>query len=534
MAIQLWPFIPAVISLKVSAFLCRMDGGSRIPGRGILGSIDEGPRSRYIIVLSVLYLASLAAMAIWGRSWGAYKGLFGLWFIIYICLLYHLASSEILSRMEKIDPKWIILGFFLISLLLYLPFLLEEPGLSQDILRLERRGELIMDGRFPYRDFDVNKPPLYIWMVGAISLPFGPDQIAFRIVFVIASSFVPVVMYFIHRSSGGNLDLEENTNDRKYQGMNWLFAAVGYMLCPIVLLEIGSGGHFDPVVVLCTVLSFLFLIKKRSLISGIALGTGFALKLYPMFIAPIFFLSYTRWRDRLLFTAGFFIPTLLSVIPLLIVDPSLVIEYMDYQFYGWTTGISLRGSLEGMLDTIGLPTDIAYYILTGVLFFSIVFFSIKGFTRKIGRYTTLWIFILLASFSLMGVLLSTAYMKEYEGSSVDTFLGFTGILLSIMASSIGLYLFLSWIPKPFWSPRRVTLKGLFTMNIGIEMVPFLSTCVLMVLILTSAQFHPWYITWILPFLLTSGDSNLTWSLLLILSTFQINGYLPWDILSSLE
>ncbi|MEA3559662.1 MAG: glycosyltransferase 87 family protein [Candidatus Thermoplasmatota archaeon] len=500
------------------------------PRRKLLGSISRTSRRRYIIILSVLFITALLTMAIPEVSWGAYKGIFALWFLIYIGLLYLIVGSDILARIERLDPMWIIVGLFLFSLILYLPFLLNGPSMSQDIMRLERRGELLMDGRFPYRDFDVNKPPLYIWMVGLISLPFGPDQLVFRTFFVVTSSLVPVIMYLIHRSQTEKKEAPpEDPGGLIPTGFNWFSASIGYMLCPILLLEIGSAGHFDPIVVLLTVLSYYFLIKKRPLFSGITLGMGLALKLYPMFIAPLFFLSYPRWKDRIIFTIGLIAPTLLSAIPLLLVDPSLVYEYIGYQFYGWSTGISIRGAIEGGLDQVGLPLDIAYFLMMGSLLFAILFFTIKGFFSKIRRLDISWILVMMLSFSLIGVLLSAVYLSEYDGGPLDMALGWSGLGFSILFSGLGLYIFSRWGTSDHGSIGITDLKRVLTGHIDPKRVPFLIVCILIVLILTSAQFHTWYIIWTIPFLLASGNPYFIWSMLIIFSTFQINGYLPWDI-----
>jgi hypothetical protein len=60
-------------------------------------------------------------------------------------------------------------------------------------------------------------------------------------------------------------------------------------------------------------------------------------------------------------------------------------------------------------------------------------------------------------------------------------------------------------------------------------VPFLISCVLLLVILTSAQFHPWYLSWVLPFALASGVSRWSWTVLLFFASLQSNSYPPWEL-----
>ncbi|MFO8050967.1 MAG: glycosyltransferase family 87 protein [Thermoplasmatota archaeon] len=494
--------------------------------RGLVRTVLDDGSHRYIIMLSILYVAGLISTAVFGGSWGAYKGVIGLWSLAYLGLIYQLVRSDLGSRLERLDPKQIMVGIFLISLILHLPFLLQEPSLSQDIMRLERRGELLMDGAFPYRDFDVNKPPLYIWMVGLISLPLGPDQQVFRTIFVLANSLVPVMMLLIYRYR--SLTCTERLPERR-NGFNWFNASIAYVLCPIPLIEIGWGGHFDPVVVLITLGSFYFLLRRGPFLSGALLGTAFALKLYPLFIAPIFFLTFPKWRDRALFAAGFAVPTVLSALPLILVDPRLILDYLQYQFYGWSTGISIRGALEAGLDRLGLPLDAGYYIVTAILVLAVPYFAIRGMSRRLEKWDLAPVVLLMLLFAVLGTILQAVYLSEYENGNMDVFLGWGGTAIAIFLSAVGIYVFMHFKGPNDPFPRRWNLKRLFTDHIDPVSVPMLSSCILMVLMLTSAQFHTWYIIWALPFLFISDNSHFTWSSLMIFSAYQINGYLPWDI-----
>lgn len=402
--------------------------------------------------------------------------------------------------------------------------------MSQDILRLGRRGELLMDGNFPYRDFDVNKPPLYIWMVGLLSLPFGAEQIVFRTAFSIANALIPTVMFLIHRGSViYDHGVKKGPFGISVPNINWMAAALGYSLCPITLIETGVGGHFDPVVVLTSVLAFLFLIRKRPTISALFLGMGFALKLYPAFLAPIFFLSIPGWKDRTKFVGAFFVIPVLASLPVLFVDPALIGEYLRYQFVNWYSGFSIRYLLEIITSSVSLSGKAAYYVMTAVLLLGTVYLLLRGLAGRIKRIDTSVPFTLLLLLSFMGVALSSAFFFRGARTAMDLVSAVVSGLYSILLIGAGVYLFLHW--RPIGKPEFQGLypRSIFIRQIGMEWVPLLSSCILLLVVLTSAQFHPWYIAWILPFSMASGNTYWSWSTLLLLSSLQYNYYPPWEI-----
>ncbi len=493
-----------------------------------IGSSDM--TNRVIAVLLILYATVLIITAIWGTRYTSFKALYGIWFLLYIGLIYIVISSKILKRLEKINPVWIMVSIFLVTVLLHLPFLLRDPSLSQDILRLERRGDLLLDGKFPYRDFDVNKPPLYIWMVGLVSLPFGADQMVFRIVFTLLSGLVPVAMFLIHQQSGKKGEGSVmGPFGRKIPGMNWMAASFAYALCPIPILETGLGGHFDPVVVLATLIAFYFFMKDKVLFSGIFLGLGFALKLYPMFLAPIFFLSLGKWKDRITFTIAFFTIPFLASLPVLFVDPGLMTEYLRYQFVNWYTGFSIRYGLEMILDSLNLPEKIGYWLLTLILVGGMVYFILRGMVGKLRRSDTVLPMAMMLVLSSMGLIISSIFYFHGVDGPQETGLAIFGTIFSVTLPVIALYLYLHWMPFGKPSMEGLDLTSIFTKTIKKHNVPFIISCVLLLVILTSAQFHPWYIAWILPFSLASGNPYWSWSTLLLFGSFQANSYPPWEL-----
>jgi hypothetical protein len=483
-----------------------------------------------VITLSVLYITTLIAVAVWGSKWSLFRALYGLWFLIYAALIYLLINSGILKKLEELKPAHIMILLFLLTIVLQIPFLLKDPTMSQDVLRLERRGEQLLHGKFPYRDFVVNKPPLYIWMVGLISLPFGPNQMSFRIFFSMVSALIPVTMYLIHKHWGKeSMSKGKGPFGMVLPGIDWFAASIAFVLCPLPILEIGLAGHNDAMVVVAAVVSFYFLLRKKPIISGLFLGLGFSLKLYPMFLAPIFFLSLDKWKDRILFTLAFFTIPLISSIPVLVVDPSLMGEYLRYQFVNWYTGFSLRYLFEYILDGIGAPIKIAYYFLTLTLLGGMIYFLLRGMVGKLKRTDTTVLMVLMFVLAIIGLGISTVFFKHGVKGTTETIFAFIGIIFSILMPAAALYIYLHWTPFERPSFKGLNIRTIFSKSIDIKYLPFITSCILLLLVLTSAQFHPWYLIWILPFSFPSGNPYWSWSTLLMFASFQMNYYSPWEL-----
>jgi len=496
----------------------------------IMDGQGPGPFRKVLTVSFLAYLLLLACLSFFGKDWYAFTFLHGAWFLSYLVLFYLLAGSSLIKGLDRLEPWKAMLLLASVSILLQLPFLLGSPSMSQDILRMERRGEMFIDGSFPYRDFTVNKPPLYIWMVGLLSLPFGPDERMFRAFFVLVNALVPVVMYAVHKAS-------VRPSESKVWGpfgtsipfVTWAGAAVAYSLCPIVILETALAGHYDPVVVISTLVAFLCLIKDRPYMTGFFLGLGFALKLYPMFIAPLFFFAFRAWKLRVVLFLGFFTVPVAATLPVLLVDPALVPVYLKYQFVNWYTGYSLRYALEWLFGTLSVPLKEAYYIVTSILGLGTIYYVLRGLLGKPVRSDAAPLVLSMFILASMGVGLSSLFLSAGADSMVDLALGGIGIILTISSTVLGLHIYLHGMDRVRPLLQGMSIGKLLTGTIPKKDVPFLASCILLLVILTSAQFHPWYLSWVLPFALASGVPQWGLTVLLFFSALQSNSYPPWEM-----
>jgi hypothetical protein len=480
----------------------------------------------HLILAGTAYAIFLVSMVAFGYSWRAFQVIHGAWYASFMLLTYFAFRSGLLRRLERVQGCKLALFLFAIVLMMHLPFFLNDPALSQDILRLEDRGRWMMDGQFPYRDFQPNKPPLYIWMVGLISLPFGPDQFVFRVVFSIMNASIPALMVLIGR------DIDGRTRSRwPYSGAGMGFGffagAFVYAFCPVTILEVGLAGHFDPSVVILTLLAFWALAKDRFFTSGLLLGAGLSLKVYPLFALPIFFLSVPRWKDRIMFLVSFAIVPVASALPVLLVHPAGMIDYFRYQTVEWYSGVGIMSIIEYVLNRLDLPTSLGFVTMSGLLLVGGVYLFIRGTYERFTRRDVDFIFVIAALFAIYLVHFTFVILLTYTTGASGWAVG--AIIMAIAIAELGIFIvvYMRWPPGRIeWG--KVSLSSLIEMRIPLDRVPVLTSAVILLLLLVSAQFHPWYLLWIIPFL---SWTSTFWSvpLLVLFGMVQSHAYYPVDV-----
>ncbi len=460
----------------------------------------------FLVLISIFYLFTFFLSAYFSNRWGYYQLFFSINFILYLGLVLSLSRSEITADLLK--KKWSFIPLFLIPFILQLFLLMFEPSFSQDIMRLQFRGEALLDGLTPYEDFEINKPPLYIWMVASISHLLGPDPLSFRLVFIIFNSLIPPIMWSIGKIRTSPM------------GIGWDLGAAAYALWPVALIETGIAGHFDPVVATLVLLSFLFLSKSSNLISGIFLGAGFALKMFPIILTPFFFFTIKKWKGRSMFFLGFFIVPVLSALPFIIRDPSGIFGYLIYQSSGWGSSNSFQFILDILFNEIGLMEGLSFLLATLLLIIG----TILLISRGKGKHShVIMIALSILSIIPLGYFLSILLIGTKGPLLI---LGILPITLTI--SSI-IFSILLWSRKRENNiPNIFRIKEILTWSMDSKNLTGLSALALILLLITSAQFHPWYLIWIAPFAIAASP-RIGWTFLIMSGPLHFNSYPPWDM-----
>ena len=175
----------------------------------------------------------------------------------------------------------------MLPLVLRFGWLGQDQIITKDIEYYVERSQALVDGQKPYIEWaDINKPPLfalYIWIIGfttdVINQTLSTDvtyYTSFRIISSIGDSLVVLGIFWIAHEY--------------YSKKHAQYAAITYAIFPIAIETSGLSGHYDPFVILCTLVPLKLLWPEEKsprsdsiyLLSGFLIGLGIALKFYPV------------------------------------------------------------------------------------------------------------------------------------------------------------------------------------------------------------------------------------------------------------
>lgn len=442
----------------------------------------------------VFYLFSLVGLVLLSPYLINYLILWVFIAVAFLLLALNLKNSWLCQRLQKINIIKLFVILLIISIVLRLIFLLQKPFLSSDLENLYVvRSQMMLDGKVPYRDFAVNKPPLYAYLLYAMGLVLGAGQIQFRIFFSMIDSLIPIVIYLI--------------GSRIWNKKYGIVAALAYSFCPIPLLEIGISGHYDSIPVLFVMVSFLLLLKEKPTLSGLSLGLAFAFKVYPIVLLPFFLIWIKTWKGRICHAFAFPIPMIISMIPIIFIYPSGLLDITTYQGIEDQSWGLISGPLASFFGSTILGLKISTLILVVFLFLILLLFYSTAVKKKSYK---LWVKVIILVLIFMVIL----WILQRADSDLSTAIIALAILISIVLLLFA-YIPLSKFLDPFLS-SSVTPKD----NLLIQ-----SSFAILLLILGSAQTHAWYLLWILPFVLLIRTKDLKWFFLILLLVIHPIEYL---------
>jgi len=157
-----------------------------------------------------------------------------------------------------------------------------------------------------------------------------------------------------------------------------LYGGLVYSICPINVISTGLEGHYDPLVSLFVVLALYLHFNGKYATSSLSLGVGFAFKLYPFIFVPFLVWKLKRWKDRILYSVLFFIPMVVSWIPLYILDPETLKIYRDYQGGQWMSEAMKSFAKAWELIALDRGLDVRILGMTHTDFFLYLFLGLTG------------------------------------------------------------------------------------------------------------------------------------------------------------
>jgi hypothetical protein len=265
---------------------------------------------------------------------------------------------------------------------------------------------------------------------------------------------------------------------------------------------IGMSGHYDPaVILLATTALYLHLSGKRDT-SCLLLGLAFSLKYYTIVFLPFMLLNERRPLRR---TVLFFLPMVLSWIPVLLIYPASLQTYLfGYQATSWAEELHKSFSYAAYWIA-GAPAGYA----------KIIAYAVSGLTG-----------LILIAYVLGSI------GRAWHG---DRERGLFAFLARLGRRPLGLE------PGPLWAgifaavyfPLSLLLFLRFhsrlTMPELTEFEAFMMdlTLALLLFLYSSPNFAPWYLMWVLPSLLLISPRMKHILLLIIPWNFPGRELRPW-------
>jgi len=331
---------------------------------------------------------------------------FWLTFLIYSALYAGMLGVYFLSN----HPKWIWL--FIGGLLIRLSLLLAIPKWSDDYPRFLWDGELVKMSQNPYLEtpegwlqnhpesaspylenlFDLMNSPVYFSVYPPL------NQGIFYIVAIFGDldtlTGILVLRLILLLGEIGVFFLLLKLFDRfRMPSKNLIL----YWLNPLVIMEITGNLHFEGLVLLLLLASFLALCKQKEGLSGGFWGLSIGMKLLPLMLIPTFF-TFKKTRASLVFWIGSAI-AMIGSFGWLLIDDSWIYFLQSLKLY--------QGKFEFNASIYYLLREVGFWIkgynvigeitpiLSGVTLVGILYFSWKRKPENPMDLIDLWVLIYL-------------------------------------------------------------------------------------------------------------------------------------------
>lgn len=187
-----------------------------------------------------------------------------------------------------------------------------------DISIYRDNAELMTDGLLPYRDFDLEYPPL---AAPVFVLP-GHASDLYQY-----TRWFSIVMFACTLLCGVTVTLTAGTLWPR--GLRPYAAAISFAAA-VALTGAIVENRFDMVVALCVAVALLCLTRDMVLTAAAALGAGFALKLTPVVLLPLVLIFAQRPRRALGALGAFTVMAIGPFVPYLVMAPSGVLNVFTY------------------------------------------------------------------------------------------------------------------------------------------------------------------------------------------------------------
>lgn len=206
-------------------------------------------------------------------------------------------------------------------------FIASKADIISDTYNFQRVGEAVNSSINPYIGLKdaYPYPPLSMFISG---LNYRISDIT-GIHFALVNRVIPIVSFIIL----GFLIV------RTKKHKNTVLYALLYFFNPLIILVTSVVGQNDIAVVLLLFIGFTSY-KNRPLLSGFTIGTACLIKIYPLFIVPLFLLGLFKYKKNVFrFCLSFFLIQIALWLPFLFLSLKdtlkSVLLYKGFSDFGW-------------------------------------------------------------------------------------------------------------------------------------------------------------------------------------------------------
>jgi len=189
-------------------------------------------------------------------------------------------------------------------------------GPSPDLGVYQERGQNIIDGKLPYRDFYVESPPIINYLLVPPQLLGGAAWI-YAMYFSFFTFLTGAVIYVILR----NFD----------EYLAFLCGLI-FVLSPFAYIESTWGIQDESIVVFFFMLPPLLMVLGKVREASVTLGLGIMTKMLSGILAPIIFLRKRPFRKHIKHLLYLLLAVFLISLPFLILCPAEFLSFPEYYF----------------------------------------------------------------------------------------------------------------------------------------------------------------------------------------------------------
>lgn len=343
--------------------------------KGILGLIVGSGIFQLLIYLKLFFLGNFKENIL------IYTALFLVIFLIYftICLIIFRTNKLSLSKKEI---NRLVITILIFSIVFRSVMVYTESTLSTDVLRFAWDGRLLKYGVDPYAhepysaelDWLKNVPYFEAYDHKDEISPYPPfAQITFLFLSIFTESLFGLKVSFSVLDMINCILLAyllHNMVARRYLG-----GVILYSWSPLMIIEVSSSGHMEPLPIFFMLISLILLSKKRLFYSTLSYSLAIWSKIFPVLLIPIY-LKYLKTKNKstiviqhliIIIVLSFFL-----YVPFILSSGANVFLGLYRYFSGWFFNPSLFLLFRIILYEIGVPYVISR-ILAGIVFLFLAF-----------------------------------------------------------------------------------------------------------------------------------------------------------------